>query len=196
MPGELGQDHLRLDLIRIEILTAGLQREGKKIGRHRSTECDCASAASGERFGQINHRRNTDAAAHQQRQSPFGRQREAIAERTDDIDGIARVEPAEPIGSDTDHAMDDVQFDARRHVAASGKGKRTPQKRNRRLQLLSNLIYAPAKPPFAVHFDFTVEVMVATRNLNELSRFRVRESFNPQYEPEVFSTKVKVRQDD
>src|SRR6185369_3493984 len=108
-----------------------------------------------KRLGKVEHRRNAYSAADEDRQAVRGWKLESISEGADQMHPIAGRESAEPIRSDADDAMDDVQLCAGRTVAPTREGEWTTKECEWRGELVRREIRSAARLPI----DLTIRCM-------------------------------------
>jgi hypothetical protein len=78
-------------------------------------------------IGEIEHRWYSDSASDEQRSPAGSGQLKTVTEWPDDIDRVADLQLCQPMGSQTNHPMDQMQIHPDWAIGSAGKRKRPPE---------------------------------------------------------------------
>jgi hypothetical protein len=144
-------------------------------------------------LGEIKHRWYSNSASDQERNPARPGHLKTVTEWPDDIDRVADLQLCQPMGSQTNHAMDQMQIHPARAIGSAGQRKR-PSQHGGRLKCRMAIGISPTKLPIAVAIEF-FRRWIVTLHLDELPRLRGWKVCQPKRKSIMFPAQGHIRAD-
>ncbi len=188
MAGEVIEDQMWLGLIRAGCDSSVDHFQWEQIARQCAAKRDAGDPLPAERLGQVQHWRDSNAAANEERLASGRRKPKSIAEWAEDFDVVTGLEAGQPIGPDADHPMNNVEFRAASGLSPPCERERAAQKRDGRFSFAALDFWKVAFRPIELALGAIANVLIAAGDLDELTRLGMRKSYDLQHEAIVLTT--------